>query len=317
MRLLLVASSSSVLSIEVTRAVVAVARTRDDVEVVAVCDTANDGRSRTGQIAAEAAAALVKPLFGRSHSPRRAALLVRGLPGKPVVPRAGDPNASGFLELVRTTYRPDASLWLGCTVIASRTLLGLIPRNVNYHNGTLPTLRGINATAWSVYLGHPSTGFSFHEMAAEIDAGAVIVSGETPVTDGATARALERVKTTAAIAALPRVLDAVVNDDQGTPQSGVPGYYGLREGREIRWIPDPTQITWAELTLRLRAFGSVSLGLPVGVVEATSIRPAAARSSRGRSFVTADGVAGEADRFRQLPYVVYRAAERASAFRRG
>lgn len=317
MRLLLVANSWSLLSIELTRAVAAVARARDDVEIVAVCDTAPAGRSRAGHIAAEAAAALVKPLFGRSHSPRRAESLLRGLPGAPVSPPGGDPNAPAFLELVRSTYRPDASLWLGSTAIARPALLELIPRNVNYHNGTLPTVRGIDATAWSVYLGHPRSGFAFHELEEAIDAGAVIVSGEIPVTANATAREVESTKTRAAIEALSRVLDALVDGEPGTPQSGVREYYGIREGREIRLVPDPAQITWEELALRLRAFGTVRLGLHVGVVEVTRVRPATARSDRGRSFVTADGRAGEADRFRHVPYALYRAAARTSSFRRG
>ncbi|MCY7302527.1 MAG: hypothetical protein LH654_05735 [Thermoleophilia bacterium] len=317
MRLLLVASSSSVVSIGLTRAAVKVAQARNDVEIVAVCDTARDERSRLGHIAEEAAAALIKPLFGRSHSPRRAALLLRGLPGPVVAPPGGDPNAREFLELVRSTFRPDASLWFGCTAIARPILLGLIPRNVNYHNGELPSLRGINVTAWSVYLGHRSTGFSFHDMEETVDSGPVICRGDISVTGGATPRDLERAKTSAAIAALPLVLDAVVAGKHGTPQTGPPGYYGLWEGRQIMWVPDPAQITWAELMLRLRSFGSVSLGLPVGVLEVTRVRPLTARRDGGRTFVTADGVVGEADRFRHLPYALYHAAQRTSALRQG
>jgi hypothetical protein len=305
-----------VLSIDLVRATADAARARSDIEVVGVCDTAWQSVSRLGHVAEEAAAALVKPMFGTAHPVGRSVHLWRGLPGAVLRPPAGDPNDPTFLELIASTLRPDASLWLGSVARARAPLLELIPRNVNYHNGELPALRGLRATAWSVYLGLPTTGFAFHDMGEEIDAGAVLVRGEIPVVTGASTRGLEAAKTAVASASLPLVLDALVSGLEGTPQDGQPGYYGQRELERVLTIRDPRQVTWVELERRLRAFERLTLGLPAGALDVTRVnRCRAGGKGRALQFVTADGVTGKADRVRHLPYSLYRTARLAGTLR--
>lgn len=315
-RLLLVGNSRSILSLELVWAAIETARVRTDVEVVGVCDTAPAGPAGLGTVVDEALAAIIKRAFGEPPSLRRAALLRRGLPGVVIRPPGGDPNAATFLELIETSLRPDASIWLGGVRIAGAPLLHRLPRSVNYHNGTLPGIRGLRATAWSIYGELPTTGFSFHLMDEQIDTGPVIVAGELPVPPAATTFELEAVKTSAAIAALPRVLDAVVRGNEGTPQKGASAYFGQRDYHEVTTITDSSTVTWSDLDRRLRAFGRVWVTLPAGTLEVTRARNLNGRGRRTSvSFVTADGVAAEAVRFRFLPLPLYRTARRVDELR--
>lgn len=305
--MLLVGSSRSVLSVALVREALRVAAGRPDVEVVAVCDTSPTGRASARAVAGEALAAVVKPLFGAPHPAGRALLLARGLPGPVVRPPRGDPNDASFLGLLETTLRPDASLWLGSVRIALAPLLARVPRSVNYHNGSLPAVRGLHATSWSVYEGHETTGFSFHLMEEEVDAGPVLVSGALPIGEGSTAASLERAKTAAAARALPAVLDAIVRGDEGTPQRGTGSFYRQQDRVRIGTVEDPATVTWDDLERRLRAFGTVRIRLPAGTLEMTRARRLDGRpGDPGLTFTTADGVRAEAVRFRYLPLRVYR-----------
>jgi methionyl-tRNA formyltransferase len=308
MRLVLVGDSGSVLSVELVRAAVNAIRGRGDLELVAVCDTARDRGRAHRRVAAELAAAALKPLFGSPHSPRRPLLLARGLPCPKVRAPGGDPNAPGLVALLHDALRPDAALWLGSTAIARGPLLASLGRSVNYHNGALPGFRGLQATAWSVYDECPTSGFSFHRMDEGVDTGPVLVAGAVPVPPGATGSRVEAAKTAAAIAALPSVLDAIVRGDPGLPQAGTASVRGTRDYRAAVAVGDPSTVTRADLELRLRAFGRVWLTLDRETVEVTAVRPS--RPGRARAFVTADGSVLEASRLRFVPPGLYRAAER-------
>ena len=305
MRLLLVGDSGSILSIELARAAAALIRRRDDVELVGVCDTAR-GRSGRGRAAPELAAAVVKPLFGTPHPLRRAILLARGLPGPVIRPEGADPNAPEFLARLARSERPDAALWLGSVTLAGPPLLASLGRSVNYHNGTLPDLRGLHATAWSVHDASETSGFAFHVMDEGVDTGPVLVAGQVPVPPTATTAEVEQAKTAAAIAALPALLDMLVRGEVGTPQRGAGSRHGSGDLRAAMVIGEAAALTRDELERRLRAFGHLWITLPAGTLPVTAVRPS--RSEGPLTFSTADGELLAAHRLRFLPPPLYRVA---------
>jgi methionyl-tRNA formyltransferase len=52
---------------------------------------------------------------------------------------------------------------------------------VNYHDSLLPDYAGLHATTWAILDGATTHGITFHEMAAELDAGAILIQRAVPV----------------------------------------------------------------------------------------------------------------------------------------
>lgn len=284
------------------RAFIEAAGARGDVEVVALIDTAPT-RHGHGAAALDLAARLVRRTFDAAHPiVRRPAftrlgsfLHQRGIPY--LVPPARNVNADPFVHQVLPALRPDFALSLICLQVFCAPLLAGFQRAINYHPGALPAYRGLNPTAWSLYRGEALTGFSYHRITEGIDQGPVIVSGAIPVAAGASVAELEWAKTRLAAACANRVLDALLRDDCGVPQSGPAAYYGRAELRLVTTVGDPSMLTWQELLLRIRAFGRIRLRIAGVSVDVTRLCRQRARTPRpGLGFVTADGIRAEVDR---------------------
>src|SRR5262245_8568315 len=177
-RLVLSAEPRAPMSRLLVDAAIAAARQRPGVEVVAVCDT---GRRppRRFEMLRTASGQLARRLFDPTYPvildrPALESLprLCRRLDVPWLVPAGRDVNSSAFLDQMRRELRPDLALSLICLQVFSSQLLGLLGRAANYHNGLLPTYRGLRATAWSVYHGDRVTGFSYHLLTERLDEGA-------------------------------------------------------------------------------------------------------------------------------------------------
>jgi methionyl-tRNA formyltransferase len=213
------------------------------------------------------------------------------------VPPAEGINDPGFVERLVTTLRPDVGLSCYCTGIWKTPLLEALPQSVNYHDGLLPAFRGVAATSFSIYHGAPQSGFTFHRMTAGIDEGPILVQGAVPVGTRSFAQ-VDRAKATAAVRALPDVVDAIVTREPGRAQVGPASYFSGRDLVAVRAVPDPGTVPAEELARRIRAFGRVYLAFDGVTWPVTRIRP----GRRGR-FAFRDPV-GEwwtADRIRGLP----------------
>lgn len=296
-------------SIVLTDAFARAIGSRADVELAAVWDTARPrgaGRTSAARIRAAAAA---RRAFGEAAGAPLTPTLARvcrraGVPLR--VPPGRDVNAPEVAAALRADG-VELALSLLCPQIFGPELLGVFQRAVNYHNGLLPAYGGMRATAWSVYRDESESGFTFHLMTPDVDGGPVLLVERVPVAAGATAREVDRVKTARAVEAVPRVLDALLGDDPGRPQTGPAEVFRLADAFGIQAIADPGELTWDELERRLRAFEVLSLRLDGGRYDVTRLVRVDGRPKRRRlAFRTADGVLVEPTRFVHLPLALYR-----------
>ena len=170
-------------------------------------------------------------------------------------PPAGNLNHPDFVARLRAEGRPTLALSLLCGQRFGDELLAVLGWPVNYHNGQLPSYRGLFATSWELYQGAPTAGFAFHRMTAQFDAGPVLLAGALPVTPTVTRRALEQAKARAAAGLLPQLLAAMVARHPGTPQPPGGHYYSAADRAALRTVADPAALPAAERERRCRAFG--------------------------------------------------------------
>ena len=317
-RLVLFANPLSAIGAVLTGAVLRAARTREDLTVVAICDTAR----RTPRPALlRAVEILAATALERVFDPRtrrfRPPALVGSLPWLAarfavpyLVPAGRSINSSEFAAYLSDELRPTMALSLGCVQIFRRELLERFAIAVNYHNGLLPQFRGLRATSWSLYRGEGRTGYSFHRMTEHIDAGPILLSEELPVVGEMSVGGVERAKTYAAAARLGDLLDLMMARAPGVPQFGGASYYGLDDYRSMTVIDSPEALTVAELQRRLRAFGVLRLSLGGEMLEVSRLVRARGEASSPTAFRTADGVAVRATRFLSFPLPVYRIVRR-------
>lgn len=316
--LVIVADEGSFLDVVLVEAAVRAARNRDDVEVVAVCDTARRSQPRgLRPVARLVAASCIKRLFDPAHPivlhrPMLESLeaIARRARVQYVTPPARDINHPDFVAWLRDRPQPTFALVLGSMQILRPPVLGEFERVVNYHNSLLPSYRGLGATAWSVYRAEPETGFTFHLMTDGIDQGPILLQGAVPIRPGASVLQLEWEKTARAAASIELVLELMLRGEPGREQEGRASYFGRRELEEIQAIDDPARHTWEELARRIRAFGVVTLRLGGSAYEVTRLRQLGDAPGRpGLCFTTSDGVAAEPCRFLHLPLPLYRLYE--------
>jgi methionyl-tRNA formyltransferase len=317
-RLALFADPLSPLSAVLVDAALRAAAGRPDLRVVALCDTAFRPQPGQSRCAFEIVLAnLVERLFDRGARRFRPPALVGSVRqqarrfGVPlIVPPHRDVNEPSFVAHLREVLRPTMALSLGCAQVLRRDLLDLFEIAVNHHSALLPHYRGLHTTSWSLYHGEPVTGFTYHRMTENIDAGPILISGSLQVPAGATVGELERRKARAAAAKLGELLDLMVARSPGTPQSGAASYYSRRAYRAMIAVDSPGEFTLTELQRRLRAFQVLRLRLGGDVWEVSRLVPERGRLRGATTFRTADGVTVRATRFRSLPLPLYRLLRR-------
>jgi hypothetical protein len=107
-----------------------------------------------------------------------------------------------------------------------------------------------------------------------------------------------------AMATLPRVLDKVAAGEPGRMPE--PGGHLYTTSQWMAWtrIEHPSDVTAAQLTRRLRAFGTVHLTIAGIAYPVTRLRDSA--PGRHLGFRTADGRWLAPDRFDGLPHALHR-----------
>jgi len=105
--------------------------------------------------------------------------------GFPLVP-TDSVNDPGYVARVRAA-EPDVIVSVAAPEIFKEELLAVAPGGcINIHSGRLPRYRGMMPTFWQMVHREPALTITVHEMAAELDAGAVLGTLEVPIPPGAT-----------------------------------------------------------------------------------------------------------------------------------
>lgn len=225
----------------------------------------------------------------------------RGIPV--LVPSGGDPNEAPFLEKRLAPLDADAALSFYCHHRLGRRLRALFEQSVNYHDGLLPDYRGVMATSFSIFAGEKQTGFCFHHMSGEIDAGPVLVREAIPLaTDARLGEVVER-KSARAAAALPGLLRRMADHDPGRPQAGDGQTFTAHDLVAMTRLTNPENATRDEILRRIRAFGEVCLAIEGHELPVTRLR--ASRPGRRLTFRTADGQWLAPDRLAGLPVPLF------------
>ncbi len=283
------------------------------VEVVAICDAGRRPPPRRSAIARELAATIVKRVFDAElpvHVDRFAFASICDVARRFRVPLLVPPernvNHPAFVRRLAVDLRVDWILSLACTQIFARELLTSVARAVNYHDGLLPTYRGVGATAWSIYNAEPTTGFTYHVMNERIDEGAILVQEAMPVRPGASVAEIDRAKTARAAERMPAVFEALLRGDPGRPQVGEASYFSAAAWRRVRIVDDPSTLTEDELQRRLSVFHYLELSFGGRRYEVTKLPPVVGGRPGAFAFRTSDGVQVAATRFLHLPRALYR-----------
>jgi len=92
---------------------------------------------------------------------------------------------------------------------------------INFHDGPLPELGGLNTPAWAIMRGHAEHGITWHWMTGAVDAGAIIAQRRFRIAPDETALTLNARCFDAAISTLPDVIATIRSGPYPTNQTGV------------------------------------------------------------------------------------------------
>jgi methionyl-tRNA formyltransferase len=127
-------------------------------------------------------------------------------------------------------FCPDVIFSLYFREIVPQEILS-IPRfgAVNLHPGLLPKYRGCFSTPWVIINGEDYTGFTYHYMLTQVDAGNIILQRKIPTRSNDTAYSLYHRLIIEGLAALDEVFKLVVEEHYaGKPQMGESSYYSRK-----------------------------------------------------------------------------------------
>lgn len=211
----------------------------------------------------------------------------RRLGTKTLVLPGGDPNHPEVLRYLSGLPQPVLGLNLYCIRPFQAALLARLAAAANYHNGALPRYRGLRASNWSLYMGDSDSGFCFHRMTGEIDAGAILSEGRVPLSPSCTAADLEVAKASTARTALPGVIAALQESAAGRPQAGVACLHTRSAHELATHVAEPSRLGSDEWERRLRAFLRIHTRLDGRWWPVTALAPG--KPGDRLSFVTSDG----------------------------
>jgi methionyl-tRNA formyltransferase len=90
-------------------------------------------------------------------------------------------NDEAYLEQVKA-LAPDVIVSVAAPEIFRQGILAAAPKGcVNIHSGRLPTYRGMMPNFWQMLHGESEAVVTVHEMAAKLDAGAVLATRPVPI----------------------------------------------------------------------------------------------------------------------------------------
>lgn len=99
--------------------------------------------------------------------------------------RPANVNAAGFLEALSNEIRPDLLVSIAASQVFGKVLLG-VPRLgcINLHSAPLPRYQGMMPNFWTLLNQEPQATVTVHYMAAQLDAGDVILQRDVAILPG-------------------------------------------------------------------------------------------------------------------------------------
>jgi len=124
-------------------------------------------------------------------------------------------------------FEPDFVFSLYSREIMPQAVLDLVRvAALNLHPSLLPKYKGMFSAPWVIINGEDHTGFTYHYMVAEIDAGNIVLQETVPVADDDTAYSLYHRLIVAGMSAFPEAFRLVTKDRHpGSPQEGEGTWY--------------------------------------------------------------------------------------------
>ena len=138
------------------------------------------------------------------------------------------------LELVRS-LRPELIVVAAYGKLLPEEILNVPPRgSVNVHSSLLPKYRGAAPINWAVLNGETETGVTIQYMAAELDAGDILLQKITPIGETEDAQALTARLAELGAEALSETIRALENGTASrTPQDHEKHTYAPKLGKEL------------------------------------------------------------------------------------
>ncbi len=135
---------------------------------------------------------------------------------------------------------------------------------VNFHDGPLPRLAGLNAPVWAVMEGAVRHGIAWHRIAGSVDEGPVLAARAFDLAEGETALTLNARCFQAGMESFPEVIAALAADAPGTAQDLTLRTYRGRDARAPgAGLIDPL-MTVAQVVAMVRALDHGDYVNPVG-----------------------------------------------------
>lgn len=115
-------------------------------------------------------------------------------------------------------------------------------RAINFHDGPLPDIGGLNVTTWALMDGRPEHGVTWHVMTSQVDEGEVLAQARFPVASEETAHSLNLKCFEAGIATFEQLLmalDVPASAPPPIPSRPLASFFGPRHrppaGGVLRW----------------------------------------------------------------------------------
>lgn len=126
-------------------------------------------------------------------------------------------------------FAPDVLLSLHYRALIPKSVLNIpLLGGVNLHPSLLPNYRGTNSVAWALINGESETGYSYHRMTSDFDAGNILLQEKIPIYQYETAFSLFHRQIVLAIPRLEKVIAMMISGQPGEKQ-GLGGNYFSRE----------------------------------------------------------------------------------------
>jgi len=230
---------------------------------------------------------------------------------KILIPPDENINHSKFIRQLRTEFEPTVALSFYCLQKFSPDLLKTFKYSVNYHNGLLPTYRGLMATCWSVYHQDSATGYTFHRLNKKIDKGNTLLQGTVPIKTDSGIPDLEFKKAVQASKNILGLMEIIMKREPGQVQAGSGNYFSKNDSKKITIIDKPSNYSHDELINRLRAFGTLLMNIEGVWYDVTRLEELhTPPNSSEIYFQTSDVRIMRPSRFRFLPFFMYKILKR-------